>query len=58
MLSARELISAAVDDELPAAELRLLDEHLEGCPLCRGVRGAGLGAHRAVRLRGSSRCPT
>ena len=48
--SARELISAAVDDELPAGQLRLLDDHLEVCPLCRGYaeRVSALDADRAT----------
>ena len=56
-MSARELISAAVDDELPAAELRLLDEHLEGCPLCRGYAERVSALTRAVRLRGVEPLP-
>jgi predicted anti-sigma-YlaC factor YlaD len=45
------LISAAVDDELPAAELRRLDEHLRGCSLCRGYAERVSALTRAVRLR-------
>ena len=56
-LSARELISAAVDDELPAAELQLLDEHLEGCPLCRGYAERVSALTRVVRLRGVEALP-
>ena len=56
-MSARELISAAVDDELPAAELRLLDDHLEGCPLCRGYAERVSALTRTVRLRGVEPLP-
>jgi predicted anti-sigma-YlaC factor YlaD len=50
-LPARDLISAAVDDELPVAELRLLDEHLRGCSLCRGYAERVSALTRTVRLR-------
>ena len=56
-MSVRELISAAVDDELPAARDSGYDDHLEGCPLLPGVCRAGLGARRTVRLRGVEPLP-
>ncbi|MGH9132691.1 MAG: zf-HC2 domain-containing protein [Ilumatobacteraceae bacterium] len=56
-LAARELISSAVDDELPAADGRQLDEHLAGCPLCRGYAERVSMLTRAVRLRGVEPMP-
>jgi predicted anti-sigma-YlaC factor YlaD len=56
-MSARELISAAVDDELPPVERRILDEHLEGCPLCRGYAERVSALTRSVRLRGVEPIP-
>lgn len=50
-VEARELISAAVDDELPRADRQLLDEHLEGCALCRGYAERVSTLTRSVRLR-------
>jgi predicted anti-sigma-YlaC factor YlaD len=55
--SARELISAAVDDELPTADLESLDEHLDGCPLCRAYAERVSALTRTVRLRGVGAVP-
>ena len=56
-MSARVSISAAVDDELTASEQRLLDEHLAGCPLCRGYAERVSALTRSMRLRGAEPLP-
>ena len=49
--SFRELISAAADDELPAAEMVLLDAHLAGCVACTGFAEQVARLARMARLR-------
>lgn len=47
----RERISAFVDGEVPPAEARLVEEHLDKCPECRALerkmRALGIGVSRA-----------
>jgi negative regulator of sigma E activity len=52
-VDAAERITALVDGELPAAEARLLEEHLAGCAACREARAAEEGI--AARLRAAPR---
>jgi predicted anti-sigma-YlaC factor YlaD len=49
--SFRELISAAADDELPAADVVLLDAHLAGCAGCSSFAEQVARLTRAARLR-------
>lgn len=48
---ARELVSAAADDELLDGEGELLDAHLEGCPSCRAHAEQVAVLTRTMRLR-------
>lgn len=50
-VSARELLSAAADDELGPDEEQLLSAHLEGCPQCVAYGDELAVLTRSVRLR-------
>jgi predicted anti-sigma-YlaC factor YlaD len=49
--AARDLVSAAADDELTLSERRRLDLHLEGCDACRSYADRLAVLNRSVRLR-------
>ncbi len=48
--TARELISAAIDDEIDAATLGHLDGHLELCPTCRNWQDQAHALRRSVAM--------
>lgn len=52
--SARELISAAVDDALVGDEVHVLETHLEGCAECTAYRTEVVSLARATRIRAAT----
>lgn len=48
--TARELISAAIDDEVDAATLAHLDAHLDSCPECTTWQTSAFALRRSVAL--------
>lgn len=55
--SARELVSADLDGELPADRRPVLDRHLRGCAECRGWADRAHRLHLRVRLRPAEPVP-
>jgi predicted anti-sigma-YlaC factor YlaD len=55
--TAREAISATLDDEDPGVEVSALDSHLRGCPGCTAWRDEAAAVTRLARLGSAAEAP-